>query len=106
MALKTPESATSDSTLLAVLLLDLYEKITNSNPRSSDLWMSHVKGALALVRLRDVTQFRDYIGLRLSVRLSINAVISCVAANPPVPAALTKLRSDLEPFLNKNDPKW
>lgn len=105
-ALKSPESATSDPTLLAVLLLDLFEKMTNDNPRSTDSWLSHVNGALALVKLRDSKQFRNYAGLRLSVRLSTNLLISCVAANAPVPPALIKLRSDLEPFLNKYDPKW
>lgn len=105
-ALKSPESATSDSTLLAVLLLDLFEKLTNNNPRSTDSWMSHVNGALALVKLRDNKQIQNYTGLRLSVRLSTNLLISCVAADCPVPSSLVKLRSDLEPFLNKDDPKW
>ena len=105
-ALKSPKSATSDSTLLSVLLLDLFEKITNNNPRTTDTWMSHVNGALALVKLREDSQFQIYTGLRLSIRLSINLLISCIAANAPVPSALTKLRSDLEPFLNKDDPKW
>ena len=105
-ALISPDSATSDSTLLAVLLLDLFEKITNNNPRSTDTWMSHVNGALALVEMRNNKEFLKYPGLRLSVRLSTNLLISCVAANTPVPPGLTKLRNDLEPFLNKDDPKW
>lgn len=105
-ALKSPISATSDSTLLSVLFLDLFEKITNNNPRSSESWMSHVNGALALVTLRRDTPFRDHAGLRLSIRLSTNLLISCIAANAPVPSTLTKLRSDLEPFLDEHDPKW
>ena len=105
-ALKSTESAASDSTLLAVLLLDLFEKITNRNPRSTNSWMSHVNGALALVKLRDQEHFQNYTALRLSARLSTNLLISCVAANAPVPSALTKLRSELEPYLNKDDPKW
>ena len=105
-ALSAPESATSDSTLLAVLLLDLYEKIINNNPRSISSWMSHINGALALVALRKKSLLQDYTGLRLSARLSTNLLISCVSANSPVPPALVKLRSDLEPFLNKEDPKW
>ena len=105
-ALRTSEGATSDSTLLSVLLLDLYEKMTNNNPRSIASWMSHINGALALVDLRKQPLLQDYTGLRLSARLSTNLLISCISANIPVPPALVKLRSDLEPFLNKNDPKW
>ena len=104
--LKSSESATSDSTLLAVLLLDLFEKITNNNPRSMNSWMSHINGALALVGLRESPSLQDYTGLRLSARLSTNLIISCVSAKTPVPPALIKLRSDLEPYLNKDDPKW
>ena len=105
-ALKSSESATSDSTLLAVLLLDLFEKITNNNPRSISSWMSHINGALALVELRESPPLQNHAGLQLSVRLSTNLIISCVAAKSPVPPALIKLRSDLEPYLNKEDPKW
>ena len=105
-ALQTFGTSRSDESLAAVLLLDLFEKMVNRNPRSRDSWMSHVNGALALVRLRDRTVFQKYIDLRLSVRLYINLLISCVAADAPVPPALGELRSDLELFLNKNDPKW
>ncbi len=105
-ALRTPESATSDSTLLAVVLMDLFGKITNNNPRPIGSWMSHINGALALVKLRKTLLLQDYPGRRLSARLSTNLLISCVSANIPVPPALTELRSVLEPFLNSEDPKW
>ena len=105
-ALTSSESATSDSTLLAVLLLDLFEKITNNNPRSISSWMSHINGALALIEMREGPPLQNHAGLQLSVRLSTNLIISCVAAKSPVPPALIKLRSDLEPYLNKEDPKW
>lgn len=95
----------SDSTLLAVLLLDLFEKITNNNPRSTDAWMSHVKGALALFDFRNDKQLESYVSFRLSVRLVTNMVISCVAANAPVPPGVLHLRRLLEPFM-QGDPKW
>lgn len=44
-ALKCPQHATSDSTLLTVLLLDFYEEVTSGNPRSSSSWMSYLNGA-------------------------------------------------------------
>lgn len=105
-ALQNPKSLASDSTLLAVLLLDLFEKFTNSNSRSSVAWMSHVNGALALVKLRDSVQFQTYIGRRLSFRLSTSLLISCVAGSAPVPPALKSLRVELEKYVNVDDPKW
>ena len=105
-ALRSSETATSDSTLLAILLLDLFEKLTKNSPHSIDSWMGHVNGALALIDMRGKPHLQDDTGLRLSVRLSTNLLISCVAANLPVPPALAQLRSNLEPHLNKEDPKW
>jgi hypothetical protein len=105
-ALGAPEFLASNSTLLAVLLLDLFEKITNRSPISSESWMSHVRGAMVLARLRDPAQLNTYVGLRLSVRLFTNMLISCVAANAPIPPALTKLHSELQPHVRRDDPKW
>lgn len=105
-ALQNPTTLPSDSTLLAVLLLDLFEKITNNNPVSSVSWISHVNGALALIKLRDSIQFQTYIGRRLSFRLATSLVISCVAANAPVPRALKSLRADLKYYSSVEDPKW
>lgn len=105
-ALQDAMTSASDSTLLAVLLLDLFEKITNSNPKSSVSWMTHVNGALALVKLRDSIQFQTYIGRRLSFRLSTSLLISCVAASARVPPALRNLRTELEHYVNVEDPKW
>ncbi|KAL9106340.1 MAG: hypothetical protein Q9227_008609 [Pyrenula ochraceoflavens] len=123
----SPESAASDSTLLSVLLLDLFEKITKSLPSASscslspspsgsesartdaDPWTSHVNGAVALLKLRGnqgASRFHDYASVRLAVRLSTNLLITCLASNAPVPTALIKLRRDLEPFLDTTDPKW
>ncbi|KEF56215.1 uncharacterized protein A1O9_07796 [Exophiala aquamarina CBS 119918] len=105
-ALQNPTTLPSDSTLLAVLLLDLFEKITNNNPISSVSWISHVNGALALIKLRDSIQFQRYIGRRLSFRLTTCLVISCVAANARVPRALKNLRAEIENILHAEDPKW
>ena len=74
-ALRSPELAITDTTLLAALLLDLFEKITNIN-HNSDSWMGHVNGALALVKLRGLENFQDSAALRILMRLSSNLVIS------------------------------
>lgn len=105
-ALLSPSCVMSNSTLLSVLLLDLFEKIAARSPGGTDTWMSHMNGALALVKLRDIRHFQDPISLRLAVRLSTNLLLSCLASDAPVPSALIRLRAEIEPFLNKDDPKW
>ena len=105
-ALRTPAIVKSDATLLAVLLLDLFEKISSHNTHSADSWMSHMNGALALIQMRGIQKYHHYAGLRLSVRLTTNLLISCIAANAPVPAQLVNLRSELEQYIKKEDPKW
>lgn len=105
-ALQSLEVASKDTTLLTSLLLDLFEKITNNEPRHVKSWTSHVNGALALVRLRGLDQFQDPAMVRVLVRLSTNLLISCVASESPVPKELTELRSYAEKYLNIGDPKW
>lgn len=105
-ALQSPEVAVKDSTLLASLLLDLFEKFTNDKSRHSESWKSHVKGALALVRLRDLEQFQDPSALRLLVRLSTNFLISSVATDTRVPDGVSALRAYAGERLNAGDPKW
>ena len=104
--LRSPESAITDSTFLAVLFLDLFEKITNRGTQRSEAWMSHVNGALALVELRGSKNLATYPGTRLSVRLVTNIVVSCITASKKAPLGLIKLRTNLEPYLNTSDPKW
>ena len=105
-ALVSSGSSTSDAFLLTVLLLDLFEKITGNNPQSTDGWMSHVNGALALLKLRGQEQLQDYTALRLSMRLSTSLIISCIAANLRVPSEVNRLRAQVESFMNVRDPKW
>ena len=105
-ALQCQETVKRDTTLLAAMLLDLFEKITNHEPRSTQSWTSHVKGALALVEVRGHEQFQDPVSLRMLIRLSTNLLITCVASELPVPAALIAVRAYASTFLNEIDSKW
>lgn len=105
-ALQSPEVAAKDTTLLTSLLLDLFEKITNTEHRHEKAWTGHVHGALALVRLRGLDQFQDFSALRVLVRLSTNLLISCVVSETPVPDELIALRAYAAKHLNVGDPKW
>ncbi|KAE9368363.1 putative C6 transcription factor [Stipitochalara longipes BDJ] len=105
-ALQFPDVAAKNTTLLATLLLDLFEKITNNEPRVIESWAGHMKGALALVELRGLDTFQDHASVRVLVRLSTNVLISCVATGSPVPKELKELRVYIAKLVDTNDPKW
>ena len=106
-ALQSPELATKDSTMISILLLDLYEKITNKEPQRDGAWVAHLIGALSLVQLRGDEQFRRPDGLRMLARLSTNILISCVASGRAVPEAVIGLLAAItSPFAKPSGPKW
>ena len=106
-ALQSPEMATKDSTMLSILLLDLYEKISSKEPQYDGAWAAHIKGALSLVRLRGDEQYHSPDGLRMLARLSTNIMISCVAGDRAVPEEVVALRAAItSPFAEPPDPKW
>ncbi len=105
--LDNPGLARKNSTILAILLLDLYEKITNREPDFEGAWAAHLSGALTLVKLRGDQQFKDPSALRMLMRLSTNLLISCVASDRPVSAELVALRSSIAAhFSRPGDSKW
>ncbi|KAB8219790.1 hypothetical protein BDV33DRAFT_204095 [Aspergillus novoparasiticus] len=66
-------SATSDSTLGAVVTLSLYEIISGHKSQMMEAWLNHAQGAIKLLELRGVKQFESPTGLGLfnSARLQI-----------------------------------
>ncbi|KAB8265439.1 hypothetical protein BDV32DRAFT_144732 [Aspergillus pseudonomiae] len=71
--LQDTASATSDSTLGAVVTLSLYEIISGHESQMMDAWLNHARGAIKLLELRGVKQFESPTGLGLfnSARLQI-----------------------------------
>lgn len=97
--LTSPTEASKETTLLASLLLDLFEKITATEPGNRS-WISHVNGALSLVKLRGVENFQDPSELRILVRLATHYTISCIAGSTPVPDEIRTLQKYLRDHPN------
>ena len=107
ITLQNSDLAMQDSTILAILLLDLYEKITTREPNFEGAWTAHLSGALTLARLRSVQQFQNPNTLRMLIRLSTNLLISCVISGRPILEELVALRSDIAAYFPEScDPKW
>jgi hypothetical protein len=104
-AIEDPELVKKDSTMLAILLLDLYEKITNKEPYYEGAWAAHLQGALTLVKVRGDQQFDDPIAVRMLVRVTTNEIISCVASHRPVSEEILALRANIASHSATPDPK-
>ena len=64
-AIQDPELAKKDLTMLATLLPDLYEKITDQTPHHERAWAAHLQSAPTLVKMRGHDRFDDSVALRM-----------------------------------------
>ncbi|KAM3083938.1 hypothetical protein ACMFMG_001954 [Clarireedia jacksonii] len=102
-AMRSPGTAKKDTTLMTSLLLDLFEKMTNSEPRSDIFWRSHVNGALALVKARGLEQFMTTSEVSMLMRVSTYCIMSCIASESSLPDSLYTLQAYIERRLGAQD---
>ena len=100
------KEATKDTVLMASLLLDLFEKITDSEPRNNKSWTSHVDGALALVNFRGLDDFQHPSDFSILVRLTLHYIVGCVASGAPVPHILGIIQTCIGKRLSVQDPMF
>ncbi|KAF2814622.1 uncharacterized protein BDZ99DRAFT_181049 [Mytilinidion resinicola] len=89
-SLQNQQTATSDSTLMAVLLLGLFENITCSSPNSIHTWAKHVSGALTIARMRGRQQLEHDLGRRLYLHLRNQVLIDCMQRQEAIPDIITE----------------
>jgi hypothetical protein len=102
-SLKFRKEASKYTTILASLLLDLFEKMMDNEALNSESWTSHIDGALALVRLRGLEQFQDPSEFHALIRLINHYTASCVASARLVPDELIAIRDYVANDLNIHD---
>ncbi|KAK0636916.1 hypothetical protein B0T17DRAFT_613581 [Bombardia bombarda] len=107
-ALANPVEAIKDSTMLAVLILGLFEMITGNTPRTKTVqaFQDHVNGAAALAKLRGAAQFGTDAGRRMFSMLCQRVIISCVQRETPMPEALVELWQEMTKTVDPRDPTW
>lgn len=82
-AIQDPKEATSDATLLSILLFALYESITSSD-HSNPAYAKHVEGAIAIVKARGVKQFDNPQSLSLFRSVRAQMLANAVQQHKPV----------------------
>ncbi|KAB8290044.1 hypothetical protein EYC80_010370 [Monilinia laxa] len=76
--LQDAEKAKQDSTLAAVFLLSFYEQLS-SHPMSLSGWLSHIDGAVALVKAREKSQLDTKIGRSLFDAVRTHMTVECIS---------------------------
>jgi hypothetical protein len=105
-ALQYPGTAHNLSTFQSALLFDLFEKIMKPEADIDASSYAHVQGAIALVKLRGVEQFREGAEMNALLGLASNATIYALSTGIPIPAAVRDIRRHAEQFVDTSDPKW
>jgi hypothetical protein len=102
-AIQSPEEAIMDTTLCSLLLLSVFERLTNSG----DVRSGHLQGALGLVLLRGDNQFSDRIGITMFLQLTELIFLNCLANETDIPSHLLSLRHKaLKNVDVASSPKW
>ncbi|CAK7265619.1 hypothetical protein SEPCBS57363_001675 [Sporothrix epigloea] len=94
-ALKDPEEAVKDTTMLSILILGVYEMMAKPGLETIKTWQDHINGAVELAKLRGVEQFRTCAGVRMFNMLCENVAISCMQRRVPMPPELVALQDVL-----------
>ena len=100
-AIGSHDRAIQNTTLVSVLLLDLFERLAGAQ-RSSESWTKHVQGAIRLANLRGEAQFQSPLGLRLFMQLNTTILMGCAEHEFRVPPDLINIRSSASAYY---DPK-
>lgn len=105
-ALRDPIEAVKDTTMLAILILSLFDMLTETTPKTLRAWQEHVNGATALAKMRGTDQFTTPGGTKMFLMLCQKVMISCIQREIPMPQTLIDLRNELAKVLNADDPTW
>lgn len=102
-AITHPKDVTSDTTLLAITLLGMYE--ATSNEHTLNTWGEHVAGAAALVKLRGKNQFASPAGRRMYLHAVGLLTMNCLADGTALPDYVQSMNEEIRKHHDERDPR-
>ncbi|QSZ32375.1 hypothetical protein DSL72_001949 [Monilinia vaccinii-corymbosi] len=97
------EEARADQTLVAVMLLGLYETNTCTGPQSMQSWTKHIIGASSLMQLRGKQCLETPIGRNLFLHLRAQVITNCLQRHVAIPAVIRDWSRYTLQFQSPND---
>jgi hypothetical protein len=102
-AISSPEEVRSDTTLVAINLLTMFEATHNDDNLAG--WSNHVDGASLLVKLRGADGVRTAAGRRLYLHTVGLLTINCMGKGIPTPNYVKKINDEMIEHLDTTDPR-
>jgi hypothetical protein len=102
-ALRSPLLVKKDSTLIAIMILSIFETVSGTNQKSLKAWAEHVFGAAALLKLRGRAQLHSPHTRRLFIQVASSLMITSIQRNLPVPSFILEWVSEGKKSLRHPD---
>jgi hypothetical protein len=101
-AIADPAQVKSDNTLLATMMLSVFE--ATNNEVSLMGWVKHVIGSASLLRTRGRNQFSTAAGRRMWLQIVSLITIQCMGMGEPIPDFVHAFNQEVLLWENKTDP--
>lgn len=105
-ALRSPEDVKKDSTLMAIMILGIFEAVSGSKQVSLKNWAGHVNGAAAVIKLRGREQLYRPASRRMLVQVTSSLSISCIQRGVALPDFICKLMAEASKIIQTPDPSF
>ena len=105
-ALQSPVEVKKDSTLMAVMILGIFESLAGRSENALVAWAAHLKGAAALIKLRGPEQMKTITGRRLYGQITAMLATSCLQQEIELPEHIFELRLELDKYINIKEIAW
>lgn len=105
-ALQSPVEVKKDSTLLAVMVLGIFETLAGKSENSLTAWAAHLNGAAALMKIRGPPQMATVAGRRLYGQITASLATSCLQQEIELPDHILELREELDKYVDINNLAW
>jgi hypothetical protein len=105
-AIRDPVEVKKDTTLLAIMILGIFETITGCTKRSLQDWARHVNGAAAVIKLRGPDQIKTPTGRRMLIQVTSSLLINCLQRGVALPAHIQEYMTAAINMVPNPDPAF
>jgi hypothetical protein len=105
-ALRSPEDVKEDSTLMAIMVLGIFEAIAGSQQGLLKNWDNHVQGAAAVIKLRGIEQVYSAAGRHMMIQVTSSLLISCIQRGVALPDFMQKLMTEARNVIGSPEPTF